>query len=68
MSDELERVEVDGDGRRRARVQVSIDPEVWEAMKRSADDNFRTYSAEVEVACRKHLRAQRERGDDAPPQ
>lgn len=45
----------DVDGRRRLRVMLSLDPDMWKRFRLVAERNRRPYSTEVEIAMEQYL-------------
>ena len=56
--------ERDADDRRRLRIQLSIDPDLWTEFRSLAEQNHRPYSYEVEVAMKAHLERERQQRED----
>lgn len=55
MDNERDEPDRDVDGRRRIRVQLSLDREVWQRLRAVAERNRRAYSTEVEIAMEQYL-------------
>ena len=66
MVKEKDESDRDVDGRRRLRVMLSLDPEMWQRFRIVAERNRRPYSTEVEIAMEQYLereeRAQNKQG------
>ena len=55
MVKEKDESDRDVDGRRRLRVMLSLDPDMWQRFRVVAERNRRPYSTEVEIAMEQYL-------------